>query len=197
MRAHLPGCRMRRAAACVVTLAMLAAAPAFSQEMDVPVSLQVPLFLKVFSYDRQARGADHGSPAFGIAFQSGHAASAAAKDQAARAFAAAAATVDGVPMRLVLIDLDKESLATVLGANHVCVLYVAPLRSVAIAKIAVVSRQAGALVVSGVPEYVNQGVVVGIRLAGERPKLIVNLAAMRATGADFPAELLKLTQVVR
>jgi hypothetical protein len=74
---------------------------------------------------------------------------------------------------------------------------VTPLRSVDISGVAIAARLAGALSVSGVPAYVAEGLVVSVRLTNDRPKLIVNLTAMRASGADLPAELLKLAQVVR
>jgi hypothetical protein len=60
-----------------------------------------------------------------------------------------------------------------------------------------ISRQAGVRTVTGVPRYVEGGLGIGIDLKGERPEIVVNLAASRAEGADLDAQLLKLARIVR
>jgi hypothetical protein len=81
--------------------------------------------------------------------------------------------------------------------EEVDVLYVAPLRAVALAAIAATARQESIMTLSGVPAYVEDGVIVGITERGSRPSILVNLEAARAANVDFGADFLKVAQVVR
>jgi hypothetical protein len=168
-----------------------------AQEMELPVAAQIPLFLKVASFDRQARPADHARATFAIAYQGGNRVSTAAKDAATRAFREKQQHLHGLAMAEILIDLDRESLADAIARHRVAVLWVAPLRSIRLADIVAVAQRGGVLTVTGVTDYVAQGIVVGVRIVADRPKLIVNLPSMRASGADFPAQLLKLAHVLQ
>lgn len=47
------------------------------------------------------------------------------------------------------------------------------------------SRLAGVSSVTGVPRYVESGLVVGLELKGGRPEIVVNLPAPRTEGADL------------
>ena len=166
-----------------------------AQEMDVPVSVQIPLFLKVMTFDR--RYGNGGQPViFGVLFQSGNRASVIAKNEALRALNSAA-DLEAQPVRPIPIDLDQESLSDALAREHPTAVYVTPLRAVAIGNICVATRAAQTTTFTGVPRFVTLGLAVGVRLQGERLKLLVNLPAARAEGADFRAELLMLAQVIR
>ena len=46
-----------------------------AQEMEIPVAVQVPLFLKVMSFDRQLRARGEGEYVVAVAYQSGNRAS--------------------------------------------------------------------------------------------------------------------------
>jgi hypothetical protein len=52
------------------------------------------------------------------------------------------------------------------------------------------------LTLTGVAEYVRAGIAVGIGVRDDRPEILVNLAAARAAGADFSAQLLLLARVI-
>jgi hypothetical protein len=49
---------------------------------------------------------------------------------------------------------------------------------------------------TGVAEYVNEGVAVGIGIKNKRPKILINLHSAIHSGADFSSELLNLAQVL-
>jgi hypothetical protein len=76
------------------------------------------------------------------------------------------------------------------------ILYVAPLRTVEPASIAVASRDTQTLTLTGVPAYVEAGLAVGIGTRGGKPQIIVNLPASRAEGSRFSAKLLRLCRIV-
>jgi hypothetical protein len=192
------GCLWRRLVLVPLLLLLGTGLPtvAIAQEMEVPVSIQVPLFLKVMTFDRLRIQSVNTELVVGVTFQSGYRASVIARDEVARAFRA----VTGRKIRVVLIDLDRidrEALADALQQQHVSVLYVSPLRAFDVGAIATAAAHAQVITVTGVPKYAELGIAVSVRLEGERPRLLVNVVASRESGADFTAELLKLAQVVQ
>lgn len=165
--------------------------------MEVPVAIQIPLFLKVLAFDRQLHARAGAEVVLGVVFQSGNRASVNARDEVMRAVSSVRDSVDGLPVRAVVIDLDKEPLAGALTRNRVTVMYVAPLRAIDIAAVAAAARTAHVTTMTGVPDYVGRGLAVSVRLQRDRPKLLVNLNASRLEGADLSAELLKLAVVIQ
>lgn len=168
-----------------------------AQDMDVPVDLQMSVFLKVISFDRQLHVRAPTEVVIGIAFQGGNRASSIARDEARRSIAAARDGVDGLPIRVESIDLDVERLGEALRRRALTHLYVTPLRAADIGAIAAATRAARVTTLTGVPRYVARGLAIGVELRAERPRILVNLEASRLEGAELAAELLKLATIVR
>ena len=171
-------------------LLLVGAAPCLAQDMPVPVDVQVPLLAKILSFD-EARAPTSGPLVLAVVYQSRNRISAGtAADVMARL-----AELEG--FRVVAVDLDETpDLAAELQRDGAQALYVAPLRAVAPERLALVSRERQVVTLTGVPGYVAEGLAVGIELSGERPHLVINLAAARAEGARFSAQLLKLARLV-
>jgi len=184
----------RRCAIAVATGVIYASTPAdaHAQDMDVPVQIQVALFLKVLTFDRNLVVSPASEIVVGVVFQSGNRSSVNAKNVAMTALQAAGKRRK---IRAIAIDLDRETLLTALPRYRPSVLYVAPLRAVEIGDLATIARDANVTTVTGVPQYVALGLAVSVRLQGERPKLVINAEAAKAEGADFSAELLKLAHI--
>ena len=64
-------------------------------------------------------------------------------------------------------------------------------------KITNLSRDKKILTLTGVPDYVDSGLTVGIGTKGRKPRIIINLLAAKAEGADFSSGLLNLAKVVK
>jgi hypothetical protein len=172
------------------------AMPLAAQEADVPVGLQIPLFLKVVSFDRQLASRMNEELVVAVAYQGGNRESVRAMEDAVGAIRGARG-VPGMPeLRVESIDLDKTSLVVELARRQVTILYVAPLRAVDIAIIADAARAARVTTFTGTPRYLSDGLAVSVRYQGERPKLLINVDAARLEGAEFSAELLQLAQVM-
>ena len=173
-----------------------AATPAGAQDISVPVKVQVPLLLKILSFDRSL-SAGHDSLVIGVVFQSHYRTSAAISDEVCRALAAAPRSLDaGLALRVVTIDLDDpEHLGAALLREGVRVLYVTPLRAVATSAVAAATRERQVVSVTGVVRYVEEGLAVAVDANGERPQIVINLAASRAEGAAFAGQLLKLARL--
>jgi hypothetical protein len=175
-------------------LALGAPATVCAQEMEVPVAVQLPLFLKVMSFDRQLRSRAAGTLVIAIVYQSGYRASAETKDEAWLSVSGVH-EIGGMPVHVVVIDLDREELDAALTRSQVTLLYVAPMRGIDVKDFVHIARAAQVTTLTGVVRYVELGLAVGVRLRGDRPRIIVNLAASRLEGAELAAELLKLAEV--
>ncbi len=103
----------------------------------------------------------------------------------------------GLPVTCVAIEWTSapEVEATVVRQG-IRVLYVAPLRAVAIREIVTISRRRRVTTLTGVPDYVESGIALGLSLREERPLILVHVSAARAEGADFDSQLLKLARIV-
>ncbi|MEO8335864.1 MAG: YfiR family protein [bacterium] len=167
----------------------------WAQEMEVPVAMQLPLFLKVMSFDRQLHARTAGELVIAFAYQGGFRASVETKEQAWRS-TIGVHEFDGMPVTLVAIDLDKEGLAAALSRSKATLLYIAPMRGVDMKELMAVTRAARVTTLTGVVRYVELGCAVGVRLRGDRPRILVNLVAARLEGAEFAAELLSLAEVL-
>lgn len=181
-------------------LALLLGARALAaQEVAVPVDVQVPLLVKILNFDRNLTTRAHGEVVLGVLCQGKYRTSADVAGEVQReARRLAGATIGGLQVRVVVIDLDETpDLVAALHRLHVTVLYVSPLRAVDVGSVTTASRAAQVTTLTGVPRYVETGLAIGIDMKGERPQIVVNLAASRAEGAELNAQLLKLARIVQ
>lgn len=165
-----------------------------AQEMAAPVEVQVPLFLKLLHFERQLQSRAAGDTlVIGVVYQQHFRVSLEAKDEFAAAVEAAST---GGPRRCAPLDLDSEKdLARALAASQARVLYLCPLRAADLNKIALIARDRRVLTLTGVPDYLDAGVAVGIDNKGGKPLILINLPAVRAAGGDFSSRLLSLKMV--
>lgn len=174
------------------------AGEAFAQQMPVPVDVQVPILLKVLSFDRRIADARGEKLVVGVLYQSGFRDSSAVKDRVLDALSRAGSNGPANrPLVVVSVDGDgKEGVDKSLTRLGVKVLYVTPLRAFDLSSLVSASRRSGILTLTGVPEYVASGLSVGVDLRQDRPRILVNLGAARAEGADLAAPLLGLASLV-
>ncbi len=180
-------------------LALLAlAGPAFAQQMPVPVDVQVPVLLKVLTFDRRIADVRGENLVVGVLYQSGFRLSSTVKDRVMDALSSAGPSGPANRrLSAVAVDADgKESLETALARLGVRVLYVTPMRAFDLPSLVAATRRNRTLTLTGVPEYVEAGLSIGLDLRQDRPRILVNLRAARAEGADLAAPLLGLATVV-
>jgi hypothetical protein len=182
--------------ACLRLGASLLAGALAAPAMPVSPPPQVSRLLKVLTADRNfpVRSA----PGLGIAivYQSRVPASREEARAVAAAFALAGTRAEG-PLRVTLVDVtDPSRLAPAVAAAAPDVLWVAPLEDFDVSRIAALARAGRIRTATGVPAYVDAGIAVGFEPAPDGVRILVNLAAARAEGADFSASLLKLARLV-
>ena len=177
--------------AAVLILGVLVTAAPSAQVPAVPVPLQFSLFFRIMTYDRSLPTRAAGGLVVGVAFQGRLRASALAAEEALQQ-----TPPSGFPYPVRLVAIDLDSTADLAAALADCdVLYVAPLRAYRVADISAAARARGILTVTGIPEYLDEGLAIGVDLRGDRPEILVNLAAARAERADFTAAFLRLATI--
>jgi hypothetical protein len=188
---------MRRLVLTTFLLFFLAR-PLSAQEMVVPVKLQIVLLLKTLNYDRNLKQRVNDGLVIAVCYEQGYERSVKVKDELLSVVKASSLDEFGeVPLRFVPIDVQRTPFADSLSVKKVDVLYVAPLHKVSIDTITTVSRTNKITTLTGIPDYVDLGLSVGIGLQEEKPKIIVNLPAAEAEGADFSSQLLKLAKIIQ
>ena len=58
-----------------------------------------------------------------------------------------------------------------------------------------ISQAQGLVSLTGVPDFVTQGVAVGIGVRQDKPEILINLPSARLEGSRFDASLLRLSRV--
>jgi hypothetical protein len=168
-----------------------------AQEMDVPARIQIPLLYKILSFDRNFSARVGDDIVVAILYQSGFRASTAAREQIEEALGHTASPFGARRIRWVSVDLNAGAdLGQALQRHEADVLYVTPLRGTGLAGIVDAARRSQLMTFTGVPPYVEGGLSVGIGIEQERPMIIINLAAARAEGADYTAQLLRVSRVI-
>lgn len=180
-------------------LSMIHSPPSmFAQEMEVPVQVQFPLFLKILSFDRNLRARVGNEIVFAVIYQAKFRRSLNVHDNLLDVFDKETEKgVENIPLRVISIDLERlEELPDVLKNNQVDIMYLAPLRAMPIDAIADIGRALNIITLSGVPAYCLEGIAVGIGSRGGNPLIIINRVAARAQGADFSSRLLSRARVI-
>jgi hypothetical protein len=170
-----------------------------AQEMAVPVDVQIPLLYKILTFDRRLGARATGEDiVIAILYQETFRTSVTARNQVQEtARKIGAASILGHQVLWVSLELGEVAdLGAALIKYRVDVIYVAPIRGVGLDRITTAARGKQVTSFTGVPEFVDRGIAVGIGLQRERAQILINLVAARAEGAEFGAQLLNLARVI-
>jgi hypothetical protein len=166
------------------------AAATVAVSMPVPAEVQVALFHNIWKLDHTFDC--NKAITLAIVYQEAFSDSESAKDDVV-------AALGRQKLRVTPILIDAKNNDALSGRLHEVdadVVYIAPLQAIDISAIARIARYRGVRTVTGVPEYVEQGLAVGIGLRRDRPLIIVNLVQARAEGSSFSSQLLELARIV-
>lgn len=174
------------------------AARAQAQEIAVPINVQVPLFLKIFTLDRNLKARVGLDIVVGIVYQSKFRTSLNVKDEFMAVLERETTQQSSdIPIHCVPINLNEETdLATTIVRQHIDMLYITPVRALEIETIARISRAKQIMTFTGVPEYVPLGITVGTGIKGGKPRILINIKAAKAEGVNFNSQLLKLATII-
>jgi hypothetical protein len=169
------------------------------EEMETPVDIQVPLLLKILTFDRNLKERVGDEIVLGIVYQERFRKSLNIKNRIEHYLKGLSINyVAEVPFLYISIPLRSlPELKTTLEKKKVDILYITPLRAVSLESLASISRSLGLTSLTGVPRYCESGISISIGSKGGNPLIIVNLTAAQSEGADFSSRLLKLAKVIR
>ncbi len=169
-----------------------------AQEMAVPIKTQFSLLPKILSLEKNVSTRLKNELAIGIVYQRNNRASLTVKENIFNL--PEFDVVDcAAPVKVNLIPIEYSnfiSLAAEITKLKLHVLYVTPLRSVDISKIAELSRQQQILSFTGVPEYVQEGITAGIGAKNGKPQILINITGAKAEGMNFSSKLLNLSKII-
>ncbi len=178
-------------------MALLRPAAALAAEpMPLAPDLQLPLILKVLTYDRHFETKASGELVLGIVYNQ--------DDQDSLKVAStviqtllrfSGKTVKRLPIRFSLVPI--ASLEASVEQLKINVLYVAPGNARHLDSLTALSRAKGITTATGVPDYVRRGIAVGIGVSDDRPQILINLPASKSEGSEFEAGLLRVATVVK
>lgn len=169
-----------------------------AQEIAVPIDIQYPLFLKILTFDRNLKARVGAEIVIGVVYQKKFRVSFLTCEEFVTAInTSPIKKIEKLPVKYVLIDLDSTEISTALSNNAVDMLYVTPLRAVEIKQIVGICHDRHLTTLTGVVDYVEQGLGIGIGIKDKKPKIIINLPASKAEGLDFSSELLKLAKIIQ
>jgi hypothetical protein len=183
----------------LLSLHLCASLPSYGQDQLLPVNVQVPLLLKVMSYDRNLKAGTGDEIVMGVVYQSNVRASVNVKNEFELEWAKSSNhSIGGTSVHCVFVDMndDENSLKETVQRNHVDILYVAPFRSMSLQRITSVSRSFQLPTITAVSEYVESGLAIGLVEQGLKPQIIINLSFARAEGIDFDSRLLRIAKVI-
>lgn len=170
---------------------------AFTQEMSVPVDIQIPLFKKILTFDRNLKIRSSNGLVIGVLFQKDFKSSSDVKNEF---ISEATISPDSLNHSLIqffpLQYADESELTNNLSKQNIDILYITPMRAVDLKMVSRLCQTQKILSITGVPKYVENGISVGLDIKAEKPQIIINLQSAKSEGADFSSKLLNLAKVI-
>ena len=104
-----------------------------------------------------------------------------------------------MPIKAVALEYtNPKSLAETVRTQGINVFYIAPGNANTLTELLKMSHTKGITTATGVPEYVQRGVAIGIgKKADQKPDILINLPSSRQEGSEFDASLLRIANVVK
>ncbi len=182
----------------VLSLLVLAV-PTLSRAEIVPEWDQMMIFLKVLTYDRAISTTETDTLKIGVLFDSGNSSSVKSKEAIASALKANhGKTINNHHFAYELIDSNSpNSLRDIINSSQVSILYITIEQERKLPEVIEATRDLDVLTLSGVEEYIKQGVAISIGVRGGAPRIILNLNAIKAEGHEFNSNLYRVCEVIQ
>jgi hypothetical protein len=175
----------------LVGLAALVAEAMPPVASELPLSLQIPAFLKALDFERNV-DVDDSSLVISVVYDPNDRASVESKDRIL-AIQSQLTRLLVRGKRVVLEELPFAPGRPVLVAG---VALTTALDEAAVEELSRYAQSAGVLTLATDPADVERGMVLGVESLEGKPRFVVNLAAARASGVSFEARFLNLCRIV-
>ena len=156
-----------------------------AQELEVPVELQLRTFTRVVEFDRAFHARVGETFSVGIVYQPQVRASyTAARDFLEVSSNEEFSEVRGVPSEFHMVELETlDQLGHAIRDLELDAIYLSPLRRIDVSQVSSVSADSGVVTFTGVREYLDAGIGLGLGSRSGRLEILVNLAACPVPGA--------------
>ena len=158
--------------------------------MDVPASLQVALFYKIFDFDRNLTETTGQGIIIGVFYNPQDSQSKQAKEEIKEDFSKLSAIKIGDKSVVI------KEIATTEQMQGINIVYVTPGNDSSISEIVEKCHLYKVLSISGVEEYVKEGLAIAIKLENQKPRIIINRASAELSGANLSSKILSLAQII-
>jgi hypothetical protein len=179
---------------------LLCAPAAGTEPMPFKPDVQITLLLKILTYDRSFPVKARSGVKIGVVYVASDPESVQVKDEILKTLQLVAdRTIKNVPITAVALEYkDPKALAAAVRSGGINVFYIAPGNAESLTELLRMSHTKGITTATGVPEYVQRGVAIGIGIkADKKPDILINLPSSRQEGSEFDASLLRIARVVK
>ncbi len=164
--------------------------------MSVPVSVQFPIFLKIFGFDRNLNRLGKKINIY-IIYQSNYRASLNTKNDIINTVNSQKLNyTGGLPISYIPVDISNENIDGFFEKNIPGIAYFCPLRAADIRNMTQLCKNKKMISMTGVTSYTKEGVSLTIDRKGDKPEIVINLASAKSEGSDFSSQLLKLSTII-
>jgi hypothetical protein len=177
-----------------IFLSLLISLPVLADSMPVPAKIQAAIFLKVICYDKNMKNKSGNNIKIGV-FYSNSPNSIKARDD----FEASVNSVSGKKVgdfNFSAVGIEISQINSI-KSKGIKVLYITPENKTNLETIKKIARENGLMTITGVPEYVESGISVGLEAKGDSSRIIINLNSAKLEGIEFSAQLLKLARIIK
>jgi hypothetical protein len=171
-----------------------------TEPMPFPPDVQITLLLKILTYDRSFAVKAKSGVKIGVVYVANDPESVKAKDEILKTLQLFAdRLIKNLPIKAMPLEYkDPKTLAETVRTQGINVFYIAPGNANTLTELLRMSHTRGITTATGVPEYVQRGVAIGIgKKADQKPDILINLPSSRQEGSEFDASLLRIATVVK
>ncbi|MBF0288911.1 MAG: YfiR family protein [SAR324 cluster bacterium] len=167
------------------------------EKMDLPIQLQFKLLIKAATYNRAQSIKDPEVLRVGLVYSQQSNSQQVAQEVFAL-FGTVETKVRQYKLAVVPIEFQNtRQFKQDTEGSKIHIYYITPGSTSHLASILDISNQLKILTMTGISEYVHQGVALGVANSGSRPEFIYNGETARNSGADFHSNFLRLVRVIR
>lgn len=159
-------------------------------DMQVPASLQVALFYKIFDFDQSLTESASQQIVIGIFYDPNDPQSVQVKNEIKENF------TDLAEKKIGDKNVTVSEITTLEQLKAVNIVYVTPGVDSSIAGIIRECQEYKVLGISGVEKYARKGVVITIGLVDQKPKIIINKKSADLDGVKLSSKILAIAEII-
>jgi len=166
--------------------------------MEMPVEKQIPLLIKVLSFNK-SMSLEKKDFLVGVVFRKSLSTTDSVKNTVLQYNDSSQLTLsNGNAVRFTAIDLDrKDEMETIFRKKAFSALYITPVEFSRIPVIANFCRERRIVSMTGVADFVEEGISVGIGKRDQKPEILINLPVSVGEGANFSSRVLQIAKIYR